>query len=47
MLSRGQSADVLAYILSVNSFPVGAAELPRETERLKLIRFEASKPESP
>lgn len=43
-LSRQQNADILAYMLSVNKFPVGNTELERETERLKQIRFEAAKP---
>jgi len=44
-LSRQQDADVLAYILSVNEFPAGQAELPHDTQLLKLIRFEATKPD--
>jgi mono/diheme cytochrome c family protein len=44
-LSRQQNADILAYILSVNKFPAGKTELQRQTEFLKLIRFEATKPE--
>lgn len=43
-LSRQQNADILAYMLSFNKFPAGSAELERETERLKQIRFEAAKP---
>ena len=42
-LSRQQNADILAYVLGVNQFPAGQAELPTETERLKQIRFEAVK----
>ena len=42
-LTRPQNADILAYVLSVNQFPVGQVELPPETERLKQIRFEPSK----
>jgi hypothetical protein len=34
-LSPGQSADVLAYILSVNKFPNGKAELPQQSEMLQ------------
>ena len=42
---RGYNADVLAYTLSVNKFPSGKAELSKQTEFLKEIRFEAIKPE--
>jgi mono/diheme cytochrome c family protein len=42
-LSRQQTADVIAYIFSVNKFPVGKAELPRQAEMLGLIQFKASK----
>jgi quinoprotein glucose dehydrogenase len=45
-LSRQENADILAYTLSVNKFPVGKTELSRQTEFLKEIRFEAMKPES-
>ncbi len=44
-LSREVNADILAFILSVNQFPAGDTELPHQTERLKQIRIEASKPE--
>ena len=43
-LSRQQTADVLAYVFSVNRFPAGKAELARQTELLKQIKFEATKP---
>jgi mono/diheme cytochrome c family protein len=43
-LTRQQMADVLAYIFSMNRFPAGKTELPRESERLKMIRFEATRP---
>jgi mono/diheme cytochrome c family protein len=42
-LSRQQTADVLAYVFSVNRFPAGKAELPRQAEMLNLIQFKASK----
>ena len=42
-LSRQQSADVLAYIFSVNKFPSGKTELPRQTEILNAIQFKATK----
>ncbi len=45
-LSRAQNADVLAFLLSANKFPVGKTELSRQTEFLKEIRFEAVKPEA-
>jgi mono/diheme cytochrome c family protein len=44
-LSREQNADVLAFMLSVNQFPSGKTELERQSEALKLIRFEAEKPQ--
>jgi len=44
-LTRQQNADVLAFALSVNKFPAGKTELSRQTEFLKEIRFESSKPE--
>ena len=44
-LSREQDADVLAYILSFNQFPSGKTELERQTEALKQIRFESTKPD--
>ncbi len=43
-LSRQQTADVLAYVFSVNRFPAGKSELVRQTELLKQIRFDATKP---
>jgi mono/diheme cytochrome c family protein len=42
-LSREQIADILAYMLSMNQFPAGKAELERQTEALKQIRIEAEK----
>ncbi len=43
-LSRDKNADILAFLLSVNQFPAGKAELERQTETLKQIRFETTKP---
>jgi mono/diheme cytochrome c family protein len=43
-LSRPQSIDILAFMLSVGGFPAGKAELPREPENLKQISFEGFKP---
>lgn len=45
-LTRQQNADILAFTLSANKFPAGKAELSRQPEFLKEIRFEAMKPES-
>jgi mono/diheme cytochrome c family protein len=44
-LSRQQNADVLAYIFSFNKFPGGKTELEHDTELLKQIRIEATKPD--
>jgi len=44
-LTKQQDADVLAYVLSFNKFPAGKTELSRQTEFLKSIRFEATKPD--
>ena len=43
-LSRQQNADILAFMLSVNKFPSGKTELYRQSEMLKEIRFESTKP---
>jgi mono/diheme cytochrome c family protein len=43
-LSRQDTADVLALMLSKSDFPAGSRELRREAELLKGIRFEAIKP---
>ena len=45
-LSRQQTADILAFVLSKSGFPEGKSELAREAEVLKAIRFEANKPET-
>lgn len=45
-MGRQQIADILAFILSSNTFPPGKTELPREVQVLKQIRFEARRPES-
>ena len=42
-LSGQQYADLLAYIFSLNKFPVGSTELANQAEPLKEIRFEAKK----
>jgi mono/diheme cytochrome c family protein len=43
-LSREQNAEILAFMLAVNQFPVGKTELEHQSEVLKQIRFEAAKP---
>ena len=43
-LSRQQYVDILAFMLRAGNFPEGTTELPRETELLKQITFEAMKP---
>jgi mono/diheme cytochrome c family protein len=43
-LSRDQNTDILTLILSRNQFPIGTAELERQTEVMKQIRIEP-KPE--
>jgi cytochrome c len=45
-LTKQQDADVLAYMLSFNKFPAGKAELQKQVEFLKEIRFEATKPDA-
>jgi len=42
-LSRQQNADVLAFMLNAGKYPAGKTELPKETEVLKTIKFEAPK----
>ena len=43
-LTRQQYADLVAYILAVNKLPAGNTEIGTQTEPLKLIRVDASKP---
>ena len=45
-LSRQQNADILAFILKVNQFPAGKTELDRQTDILKQIKFDSTKPKS-
>ena len=45
-LTRLQDADVLAFMLSVSQFPAGQTEMESQTEVLKQIRIDASKPEN-
>src|SRR5579863_1632938 len=42
-LTREVNADITAYILSVNKFPAGKAELPHSAEFLKDIRIDSEK----
>jgi len=42
-LSPAANADLVAYILSINRFPPGAAELPHASEILNEIRFEVER----
>jgi mono/diheme cytochrome c family protein len=42
-LARDVNVDITAYIISVNEFPAGAADLPRDTQILKQIRIEPPK----
>ncbi len=43
-LTKQQTADVLAHLLSMNKFPAGKIELYKQSEMLKEIRFESAKP---
>ena len=43
-LSPAEYADALAYILSVNKFPAGSAEVSQDAEVLRFIRLELAKP---
>lgn len=40
-LERAQYVDIVAYIFSLNAFPVGAAELPGDDAGLKKVRIVA------
>ena len=42
-LSRATTADIVAYILKVNKFPAGRAELSGDAGVLQQIQFEAPK----
>jgi mono/diheme cytochrome c family protein len=43
-LSRTQTADLVAFLLTFNGFPAGQKELPNDAASLKTIRFEAVRP---
>ena len=42
-MSRQQTADVVAYLLSINRFPAGKADLDKDATVLKQIRIDAEK----
>ena len=42
-LSGQQNADILAFVFSVNKFPTGSTDLPKEAGILKQIKFEGKK----
>jgi mono/diheme cytochrome c family protein len=44
-LSRQQNADLVAFLLKANQWPVGTSELSRELGALKQIRIQSTKPE--
>lgn len=44
-LNRETNADITAFMLSANKFPSGKADLPTQTEVLKQIRLDATKPD--
>src|SRR5262245_20092779 len=44
-LTKEQYADIVAFILSKDSFPAGQSELPADNAALKQIKFVAQKPE--
>jgi mono/diheme cytochrome c family protein len=43
-LTREQNADITAFMLQVNGFPAGSAELPTQSMLLKQIAFVAQRP---
>jgi mono/diheme cytochrome c family protein len=43
-VSAKGKADIVAFIFKVNKFPAGQAELASETQTLKAIKIEATKP---
>ena len=45
-LTRQQTADVLAFVLSSNKFPPGKTELPADEESQKKIRIAPVPPKS-
>jgi mono/diheme cytochrome c family protein len=45
-LTREQTADLVAYILSSNKFPAGKSDLPTDADSLKKIQFEKPQPDA-
>jgi len=43
ILTKGENADIIAYMLQVNKFPAGNRELPASSDALKKFRIEAAK----
>lgn len=43
-LTKEQTADIVAYLLTFNGFPAGQKDLPNDMAALKTIRFETEKP---
>jgi SAM-dependent methyltransferase len=46
-LSAQQNADITAFMLQVNKFPAGEAELPPQSMTLKQIKYAAERPPAP
>jgi mono/diheme cytochrome c family protein len=44
ILTREQTADIVAFLFTSNGFPAGAKELPNDAAALQTIRFESAKP---
>jgi len=44
ILTRDETTDVLAFVLSSNKFPAGKTDLPQQTEVLAQIKLIATKP---
>jgi len=43
-LAREEYADLVAYILALNKFPTGAAEIGTSVEPLRAVQILATKP---
>jgi mono/diheme cytochrome c family protein len=43
-LSRGQYAEIVAYLLRLNGYPAGPRPLPSDDDKLQLIRLDPSPP---
>ena len=43
-LERQEYVDVVAYILSLNAYPAGASELPRDDDGLKKVKIDNPPP---